>query len=397
MLAGTVLSAETLTLEACIDMARSNNPTIRQKELSAEIARSQVKQSYSAIMPGISVSSGVGSSSQTSWDLNTSVGLSAGLTLYTPGLYSGIRSAQMNKSANQALYAGAANEIVNQVRSLYYNILSTRKLIGVYEENITVAEENLRKTRAMYAMRVITESDVLKSEAQKGEFESQLLLQKQLYVSYLRNLSVLLGRESGDEFDVVDIDVEQVLIPPYEASRKAMLEQNPDLAAAQLQEEIGKVRVKASKEAYLPSVSGSYTYSDGFDPADTPVNSVGLNASWTLFNGLSRRENVQQQKLQLEQTRIGVDNTVRMLEQQLQNYYTQFETYTAMIDISERRLVSARRDFEIVNQQYELGKVTILERMQAHLSVLSAESSLVEAQYSRKIVESGILALINNL
>jgi outer membrane protein TolC len=86
-----------------------------------------------------------------------------------------------------------------------------------------------------------------------------------------------------------------------------------------------------------------------------------------------------------------------LLDQQLSDYYTQYETYTAMIDINERRLESARRDFMIVNQQYELGKNTILERMQAQLAVLSAESSLVEAKYSRKTIEANILKLINNI
>lgn len=106
---------------------------------------------------------------------------------------------------------------------------------------------------------------------------------------------------------------------------------------------------------------------------------------------------MQQSKLQYEQAKINVDNTVRLLDQQLSDYYTQYETYTAMIDINERRLESARRDFEIVNQQYELGKNTILERMQAQLAVLSAESSLVEAKYSRKTVETNILKLINKI
>ncbi|MBW6457863.1 MAG: TolC family protein, partial [FCB group bacterium] len=157
------------------------------------------------------------------------------------------------------------------------------------------------------------------------------------------------------------------------------------------------ILLQSSKEAYLPSVTGSYSYSNQFDPVVDPANSVHLTASWTLFNGLSRREQVQQRKLQLEQTRVEVESATRVLEQQLRDLYTQFETYTSMIDINRRRLQSARRDFEIVNQQYQLGRVTILDRMQAQISVLSAESTLLEAQYSRKIVESGILKLINNI
>ncbi|MEA2077329.1 MAG: TolC family protein [Candidatus Marinimicrobia bacterium] len=397
MCAGILLSAETLTLEKCIDMARSNNPSIQQADINTEIGKSKIRQAYSSVMPNVSVSSGLTTASQTSWDLGASVGISAGMTFYAPGMYSGIKSAKLSSIANRLNSLGNKNDIVNQVSSLYYKILSTKKLIEVYEGNIEVAEENLKKTRSMYEQRVITESDVLKSEAQKGEFESQLLGQKQLYISYLRTMNVLLGREARTEFNVVDIDVENVKIPEYDEARKIMLNDNPQFSAAVLQEKISKVRVAASKEAFLPSVTGSYNYGNSFDPALTPTNTVGVSASWTLFNGLSRRENTQQSKLQLEQAKITVDNTIRLLDQQLSDYYTQFETYTAMIDINGRRLISAQRAFEIVNQQYELGKATILDRMQAQLTVLSAESTLVEAKYSRKIVEAEILKLINKI
>ncbi|MEA3391798.1 MAG: TolC family protein [Candidatus Marinimicrobia bacterium] len=397
MCAGMLLSAETLTLEECVDIARSNNPTVQQSQLYAEIGKSKVRQAYSFIMPSVSVSSGLTSSSQTSWDLGTSVGINAGMTFYSPGMYSGIKSAKMSSSANRLNSLSSKNDIVSQVNSLYYRILSTKKLIEVYDGNIEVAEENLKKTRSMYEEHVITESDVLKSEAQKGDFESQLLGQKQLYISYLRTMNVLLGRDARADLDVLDVDVENVKVPEYDEAREMMLSDNPEYGSVLLQEKISKVRVSASKEAFLPSVSGSYSYGNSFDPALTPTNTVGVSASWTLFNGLSRKENVQQSKLQLEQAEITVDNTVRLLDQQLSDYYTQFETYTAMIDINERRLESAQRAFEIVNQQYELGKATILDRMQAQITVLSAESTLVEAKYSRKMVEAEILKLINKI
>ena len=397
MCAGILLSAETLTLEECIDMARSNNPNIQQTELSAEIGKSKVRQAYSSVMPNVSVSSGLSSSDATSWALGSSYGLSAGMTLYSPGMYSGIKSANLNSKVNRLNSVNNKNDVVSQVSTLYYRILSTKKLIEVYEGNIAVADENLKKTRSMYEQNVITISDVLKSEAQKGDFESQLLGQKQLYVSYLRTMNVMLGRDPRVEFDVVDIDVENIEIPDYEDARNMMLQDNPQFGSAVLQEKVSKVIVSASKEAFLPSVSGSYNHNGSYDPAVSASNSVGLTASWTLFNGLSRRENIQQSKLQLEQAQINVDNTVRLLDQQLSDYYTQFETYTAMVDINERRLESAKSAYDIVNQQYELGKATILDRMQAQITVLSAESTLVEAKYSRKMVEAEILKLINKI
>jgi outer membrane protein TolC len=394
---GMLMSEEVLTLEECIDLACSGNTSIRSKQLSADIAASRSRESFSPLMPHISVSSGLGSGDAGGWEPHANVGLSAGLTLYTPGLYSGIRSSKINRDIQEISVIGAENDVISQVCQIYYKLLGTRKMIKVYEANIELAEENLRKTRSMYQQRVVTESDVLKSEAQKGDFESQLLLQKQLYLNYQRTMNVLFNRDVNTVFQVADVDVDTIDIPAFDVALDLMLKQNPDYEALRLQEEISKILLQSSKEAYLPSLTGSYSYTNQFDPLIDPANSVHLTASWTLFNGLSRREQVQQRKLQLEQTRIDIAGTTRVLEQQLRDLYTQFDTYTSMIDINKRRLQSARRDFEIVNQQYQIGRVTILDRMQAQISVLSAESTLLEAQYSRKIVESEILKLINNI
>jgi outer membrane protein len=394
---GMLMSEEILTLGECIDLARSGNTSIRSKHLSADIAASRLRESYSPLMPHISASSGLGASDANSWDPGANIGLSAGVTLYTPGLYSGIRSSKINRDIQEVSVIGTQNDVISQVCQIYYKLLSTRKLIMVYEANIELAEENLRKTRSMFEQRMVTESDVLKSEAQKGDFESQLLLQKQLYLNYQRTMNVLFSRDVNTNFQVADVDVDNIDVPAYDIALDMMLKQNPDVEALRLYEEVGKILLQSSREAYLPSLTGSYSYSNQFDPVIDPANSVHLTASWTLFNGLSRREQVQQRKLQLEQTRIDVESATRGFEQQLRDLYTQFETYSNMIDINKRRLQSARRDFEIVNQQYQIGRVTILDRMQAQISVLSAESTLLDAQYSRKIVESEILKLINKL
>ncbi|MDZ7820793.1 MAG: efflux RND transporter periplasmic adaptor subunit [Candidatus Marinimicrobia bacterium] len=210
-------------------------------------------------------------------------------------------------------------------------------------------------------------------------------------------MNVLLGRDPGAELELEDINVDEIRIPEYDQAKAMLLVRNPEYRTVKLQKEMSRVLLNASKESYLPSISGQYQYSNTLESSVDPVNSVSLTASWTLFSGLSRRENVQQKKLQLQQADIELGNTVRVLEQELRDLYTQFGTYSSMIDINRRRLVSAKRDFEIVDQQYRLGEVTMLERMQAQIAVLSAESSLVEAQYSRKAVESEILKLIDKI
>ena len=75
-------------------------------------------------------------------------------------------------------------------------------------------------------------------------------------------------------------------------------------------------------------------------------------------------------------------------------YYTFYETYIKLIEIKEIELKSAKRNLELVTQQYQIGSSTILEQMNAQLSVLNAESTLVKSKYSKKIIEVQIQELI---
>lgn len=390
------LSAEELTMGKCIDLALKNNISVQSGELSNRLSQSQTTQAYGRLLPSVTASAGLSANDATSWDPGQTAGISAGLTLYTPGLYSGLKTAKLSEAVSLETARQNELDVVGQVRSMYFKILNTKELMDVYKENIAVAEENLKRTRQMYELGNITESDVLKSEVQKGDFESQWLNYKQLYLSYVRSLNVLMGRHALDDLSVLPVDVEQIEIPEYAAAYDQMLENNPYIRSLKYNQDVSKVALTASKTSYLPTVSASYGYSYNSEAIGSKTGqSAGLSASWTLFNGLNRRETVQQKRIAVEQAELSVEETVLNFEKMLTDYYTQYEIYSELIQINKKRLSSAKRDFEIVNQQYRIGNVTILDRMQAQISVLSAESALSEALYSRILLESEINKLIN--
>jgi outer membrane protein len=161
-----------------------------------------------------------------------------------------------------------------------------------------------------------------------------------------------------------------------------------------------EILLKIAKEAYLPSLSGYYSYSRSdqwSNGADLASNQVGLRASLDLFNGFYKNQSVQKEKLNLEKSQIELEAKQRELTAQLTNLYTSLQTYNSLITIDEKNVESSRRDLELVTARYAVGASTILDQMNAQASLLQSQSNLVKAKYSRKIVEAQIKQLLGQM
>ena len=67
---------------------------------------------------------------------------------------------------------------------------------------------------------------------------------------------------------------------------------------------------------------------------------------------------------------------------------------TDHIDIHHTNLTSSRKDLEVVSEQYAAGLSSILDLMDAQVSVLQSEINLLSDLYARKRIESEIFRLI---
>ncbi|MCU0645068.1 MAG: TolC family protein [bacterium] len=142
---------EKLSLDECVQMALKNNPSLKQSGLSVEQAQLSTKQSYSNLYPSIGVSAGAatsdnnlpGSEWQSQWNVQGSVNQS----IYSPGMYSGIRLAKANEKISKISDEDLKLQIRLSVENYYFQILTSYALISVYEDNIRSAAENLEKIK----------------------------------------------------------------------------------------------------------------------------------------------------------------------------------------------------------------------------------------------------------
>lgn len=395
------LYGQTLSLQECLELAYRNNPDLVKSRYAVETAKISIRQALSSLLPGVSASAS--SSTSGPWvseydpEWGWSIGGGISYTLYRPGLYSNIPLFVKRKKSAEYTYRALQDQIRVLVERYYYQILTSDTLIGVYKANIRLAEEQIRKMRLMVNLGLKRESDLLKSEVQRGSFEAQLVRELENRNTAVRRLNVLMGRNPEAPLALVFMAVDTIVVPDLENALESMWKNNPELQRVLAQIEIQKLSLQIAREAYLPSISGNYSYNRSgrmYDGGIMESDQIGIRLSLNIFDGFSRYLDVQREKVGLKETQLDYETTLRELEEALVNQYNALETQNRLVQIHKTNLASAQKDLEVVTRQYAEGFSTILDLMDAQVSVLQSQTNLLQDLYTRKLIESEIRRLM---
>lgn len=82
---------------------------------------------------------------------------------------------------------------------------------------------------------------------------------------------------------------------------------------------------------------------------------------------------------------------------QLASLLDVLENYQEIIPITEDVLVSAEEDLRLVQERYTLGSATILEVLDAQVSVTQVRSDVITTKYDALIQEANLKAVLGTL
>ena len=402
-LCGTLLNAsEILDLDECVQLALNNNLSLQKSKLALQQSEILTDQAWSALYPNVSASASTSNSgpvvSEVADEMNWNISGGINQSFYRPGMYTGISLANERLTASEYSNVSLQNQIRATVEKYYFQILALDTLVGVYHANIKLSEEQISKMEQLVDLGMRRESDLLKARVQRGTFESQLVRERESLASSKRALNNLMGREPHTEFNIQVLAIDEISIPDYQTAMLAMIESNPDLQSLKSNIEQKKLSLTIAKEAYLPSLYGSYSYSRSNDPfgIDDYVESdrMSLNLSIDLFDGFNKSQNIQINRLNLIDAEVDYNASLKDLKENLLNQYNALSTQNSLIEIHQTNLESARKDLAVVSEQYAGGLSTVLDLTDAQVAVLESETSLLTDKYTRKQIEAEILRLI---
>ena len=398
-----------LSLDAAIELALSENPTIRIAEM--EVARYDYvkRQTWGTLLPQVALN---GQINHTLIKQNMSKGFSLGgdqyttisgaveatMPLFAPAVY---RTLKMNDTQMAAAVEAARAsrvDLVAEVRKAFYNILLAEQSLAVLLESQATVQRTVDDTELQYRNGLMSEYDLLTAQVQLSNLKPTIIQTENSIAVAKRLLKMYLSIP-----ETVDIEVEGHL----DALRDAVLEgtdglstdvsENTDLRALELQEELLFRQLRVANAGRWPTVGlfGNFTLSGNnmgsFNFQDMSVVQdgyywqnplyAGVQLSVPLFAGLTKMNRSRELKNQLAQIGEQRDYLRRQIDVQVRSALNDLVTARETMFAQERTVEQARKAYGISDTRYRAGAGTILELNSAQLAQTQAQLNFSQAIY----------------
>ena len=402
-----------LSLDKAIEIALSDNPTIKVANLEIERYDYVRKQALSSLYPQIDASAQYTLSlrrQEMAENLsfggkNTfNVAGTLSLPLFVPSVYRQLKMTRTQMAT--AVESARANRIdlVASVRAAYYNVLLAEQSLQVLNEAIATTQRVVDDTRSLYENGLAPEYDYLTAQVQLSNLKPQVLqaqnaiditkLQLKMYLSLPEELSLSISGSLDGFRDIV------LLEEDYTAD----LSENTTLRNLDLNRELLEHQEKLIQTTRMPTIAAfgqiSYIGQERVDlggllggggSAGGSVNqskfwwqypiSRGAQISIPIFAGFKKTNQLREVRNQIAQLNIQRDYAEQGLKVQVQQSINTLLTARETMLSNELVVEQAQKAYDISLTRYNAGAGTILELNNAQLSLTQAQLNYSQSIY----------------
>jgi len=378
-------------LEEIVAEALENNQNLQTAAAQLELARQAAIKAGAGRYPFISA--GAGGSSQGGYDGGDTI-TTSGVSLdvaWEVDLWGGIRA---RKASGLADYEAASSQfefarlsLAAQAAKAWFLAVENKMQVGLAERNIELFERNLSLAQARYTAGLTSELDIHLARFQLASGEEALSQSRARFEQAVRSLEVLLGRYPAAEMALA---AELATIPPPVAAGipAEILEQRPDLVAAERQVASAFYMIQVAQAARLPSLT--LTGSTGTASSDLrdvigapdPFWSLAAGLFAPIFAGGELKANVE---IATSQQQAALHQYVQAVLQAFNEVETSLSNEEFLREAAHYQEIAADEIADGLRQglvQYDVGLIDF--------------SSILLIQQNQVAVERGLLSLWNN-
>jgi len=317
----------------------------------------------------------------TKW--NATAGLNASQLIFQPSYIVGVQASKTYRELSQKSLTRTKIETAVAVSKAYYGVLVTRQRLKLLDANMTRVEKLKNDTKALYDNGFVekidydrvtlaynnlsTEKDNIYRLSQLSEY----MLKFQVGMPVNANITL---SDSLTEAQVQNIAL---------SSERPDVSKRIEYSLLESQKHFQSLDLKRYRVQYLPSLVAYGSVSanalrDEFNIFDTdkrwyPTVLIGATLSWNLFDGLQRERKIDQAKLELKKVENQMEDVNNALT-------LEAESNRIMLQNALASLNTQRSNLDLANEVVRVTKLKYDEGVGSNLEVITAETSLREAQ-----------------
>ena len=388
-----------LDLEAARDYALNYNKTIKNSGLSVEQSQERLKETIAAGLPQVNAttdySNAMGAEISIQFDESlppskipikptSNFNLQVGQLIFNGSYIVGIQTAKLYQKLSEKSLVKTEQDIASQVVESYYLVLVSEESLKILNANLENLQTVYKKTAPMVSVGMMEKVELDQLSVQVNSLKNAVKSAERQYEMAQNLLRLQLGVSAETELELTE-NLSEILEKTDTGSSVSGsfdVVQNIDYQLLNVQEAMTAKQVDLQKAAYLPTISGYYSYTykilkPAFDMS--PPHVLGLQMNIPVFSSGERRSKVKQAKIDLETTK----NNKALLEDQLSIQYKQlsFNLISALESFENQKdnVKVSREVYKSLKSKFEQGVISSLELTTADNNYLKAESDYLTA------------------
>jgi outer membrane protein len=129
-------------------------------------------------------------------------------------------------------------------------------------------------------------------------------------------------------------------------------------------------------------------------PGASNITSVTFGLSYPLWNNGQREIEVNRARVNRDVARAIREDLERAVRRDVTTAYNTYETSRAAAELAGVAVTVARENYRMQEMRYRSGASTILDLLDAQVSVAEAEAGLVQARYVTRLSLAGLEAIL---
>ncbi len=274
------------------------------------------------------------------------------------------------------------------VKAVYFNLLQAQYNLKIKQKALERTQELMKIAQTKYELGSASLSDVLKAKVSLSQAQLDLLTAENGVRIGQANLNYAIGEPVDQEIVVEDVEAPTIDMSLDEASESAF-RNNPSYLSTQEDLRSAELGLKLARSEYFPSLTMDAAKSwqgpelGKIDEwlSKNYTTHIGASLSFNIFNGFQTRRSTQYAKANLHTAEYEAADFERAMELEVREAYLNLQEKSKARELSDEEHASAQEDYKLAQEKYKLGAATILDILDAEVSLRTAESHQIDSRY----------------
>ena len=399
------------TIEAALVRAYQNNPQLNAQRAQVRSTDENVPQALSGYRPKVALTasggyqyqdqqSALGSNPFFGATAPRAVGVTVNQTLYNGNITANrTRAAESQVSGSREALRSLDQTVLLQGATTYMDYLRDAATLEVQRSNVRVLEQTLKQTRDRFNVGEVTRTDVAQSEAQLAAGRTQALTAEANLTTTRANFRRIIGNEPTNLAPGSPVD--RFLPATLAAAVELGLVEHPNVTAAMFGIDVNFLQVKVAEGALLPTVTVQVAAQQANEQSLIQYRATSASAiasaNWQLYDGGNSYALIRQSKENLAQQRLNLETTRDQTRANVVQFWGTLQAGKAQVQSAQAQVTASEIALNGVREEAKAGQRTTLDVLNAQQALVNARVALVTAQHDRVVASYQVLAAIGRL